>query len=192
MPRDGSGTTNAEMDPDIIELLRDEYQDLRELFSEVLNAEPLARTEPFQNLVSRLAAHEPAEEALVRNVSREVPGGEEPADMAREREAEAERMLADMEKMALSSDEFVVGFQELEAAVLEHAAHEEQHEFPLLVDHLTITRRRELASRSRCCALGPTRPHPMTPQSPAVRAVTGPVVGTFDGVRDAVRDALKR
>lgn len=183
---------NAEMDLDIIELLRDEHQDLRELFREVLDAEPLARTDPFRYLVSRLAAHEAAEEALVHNVSRkEVPGGEEPADIALEQEASAERMLAGLENMDASSDEFVVGLQELETAVLEHAAHEEQHEFPLLVQHLTITRRRELAEAFQVLrAEGPTRPHPMTPQNPAVRALTGPVVGIFDRARDAVRDAL--
>lgn len=184
---------SAEMDLDIIELLRDEHEDLRELFSEVLSAEPLARTESFRNLVSRLAAHEAAEEALVHGVSRkEVPGGEGPADIALEQEASAERMLAGMEEMDPSSDEFVVALKELETAVLEHADHEEQHEFPLLVEHLTITRRRELAEAFQALrATGPTHPHPMTPQNPAVRALTGPVVGIFDRARDAVRDALK-
>lgn len=185
---------SAEMDLDIVELLRDEHQDLRELFSEVLDAEPLARTAPFDNLVSRLAAHEAAEEALVHSVSREeVPGGEGPADIALEQEASAERMLADMEKMDPSSDEFVAGLKVLETAVLEHAAYEEEHEFPLLVEHLTITRRRELAEAFQVLrAEGPSHAHPMTPQTPAVRAVTGPVVGIFDRARDAVRDATKR
>lgn len=47
---------NATMDLDIVELLRDEHQDLHELITEVLDAEPLARSEPFHNLVDRLAA----------------------------------------------------------------------------------------------------------------------------------------
>lgn len=185
---------NAEMDLDIIELLRDEHEDLRELFNEVLSAEPLARTEPFRYLVSRLAAHEAAEEALVHNVSRnEVPGGEEPAAIALEQEAAAERMLADMDDIEPSSEEFVSALQELQEAVLEHAAHEEQHEFPLFVEHLTITRRRELAEAFQVLrAEGPTRPHPMTPQNPTVRALVGPVVGMLDRARDSVRDSLGR
>lgn len=185
---------NAEMDLDIIELLRDEHEDLRELFSEVRSAEPLARTEPFRYLVSRLAAHEAAEEALLHNVMRnEVPGGEEPADIALEQEASAERMLAAMEDIEPSSDEFVPALQELEQAVLDHAAHEEQHEFPLLAEHLTITRRRELAEAFQVLrAQGPTRPHPLIPQNPVARAVTGPVIGIFDRARDTVRDALNR
>ena len=184
----------AEMDLDIIELLRDEHEDLRELLSEVLSAEPLARTEPFRYLVSRLAAHEAAEEALVHSVSRnEVPGGQEPADLALEQEASAERMLAAMEDLEPSSEEFVAALKELEQAVLEHAEHEEQHEFPLIEEHLTITRRRELAEAFQVLrATGPTRPHPLVSQNPAVRALTGPVVGIFDHARDAVRDALNR
>jgi predicted lipid-binding transport protein (Tim44 family) len=185
---------NAEMDLDIIELLRDEHEDLRELFDEVLSAEPQARTEPFRYLVSRLAAHEAAEEALVHNISqKEIPGGDEPAEIALAQEASAERMLAGMEDMEPSSDEFVEALQELQQAVLEHAAHEERDEFPLLTEHLTITRRRELAEAFQVLRDGgPTRPHPMTPQSPTVRALTGPVVGIFDRARDTVRDALGR
>lgn len=185
---------NADRDRDIIELLRDEHEDLRGLFSEVLNAEPQARTEPFRYLMARLVAHEAAEEALVHNVGRdEVPGVEEHATIAREQEASAERMLAAIEDIEPSSDEFVPALQELEKAVLEHAAYEEQHEFPLLAEHLTITRRRELAEAFQVLrAEGPTRPHPKMPQNPAVRALTGPVVGVVDRARDTVRDVLNR
>jgi hypothetical protein len=184
----------ADMDLDIVELLRDEHDDLRELFREVLNAEPQARTEPFRYLVSRLAAHEAAEEALVHSVSqKEIPGGREPADIALEQESSAERMLAGMEDMEPSSDEFVTALKELEDAVLEHAEHEEREEFPLLSEHLTLTRRRELAEAFQVLRDGgPTRPHPMTPQSPTVRALTGPVVGIFDRARDTVREVLNR
>ena len=182
----------AQMDLDIIELLRDEHEDLRELFDEVLSAEPQARTEPFRYLVARLAAHEAAEEALVHSVSqREIPGGEEPADVSMEQEATTERMLAGMEHLEPNSDTFVTALKELQAAVLEHAAHEEAEEFPLFTEHLTITRRRELAEAFQVLRDGgPTRPHPMTPQNPTVRALTGPVVGIFDRARDSVRDAL--
>lgn len=184
--------TDAELD--IIELLRDEHDDLRELFREVLDAEPQARSEPFRYLVSRLAAHEAAEEALVHQVTRhDVPDGEEVAERSLEQEASAERSLAAMEDLDPTSEEFVDALKELEQQVLDHADHEERHEFPLLEEHLTITHRRELSEHFRLLRqTGPTRPHPMTPQSPTVRALLGPVVGVFDRARDGVRSALDR
>lgn len=196
--RDGTTTEEPHMvsdtDLDIIELLRDEHEDLRELFREVLEAEPQARTDPFRTLVARLAAHEAAEEALVHRVTqRDVPEGGEVAAHALEQEASAERALADMEDLDTSSDEFVEALERLQRDVLAHAEYEETHEFPLLEEHLSVTDRRVIAERFReLRASGPTRPHPMTPQQPTVRALLGPVVGVFDRARDTVRDAVGR
>jgi hypothetical protein len=184
----------AEMDLDIIELLRDEHEDLRALFREVLSAEPLARVEPFRHLVSRLAAHETAEQELVHSVCRqEVPGGEEQAEVAREQETSIERMLADMEDLEPRTEEFLDALDRLQRKVLDHVTHEEHREFPLIEEHLPVDRRRELGSAFQVLREGaPTRPHPMSAQNPTVRSLTGPVVGVFDRARHTARDLLNR
>ncbi len=183
----------GETDIDIFELLRDEHQDLRELFEEVLDAEPQARIDPFRYLVARLAAHEAAEEALVHRVAQRELADEEVVRRSLDQEADAERKLSAMEDLDPTSDAFVQALRTLQQDVLTHAEHEEREEFPALERELSEQQRLELAQQFQALReIGPTRPHVWTPQNPTVRALTGPIVGLFDRARDAVRSTLDR
>jgi iron-sulfur cluster repair protein YtfE (RIC family) len=185
---------NAKMDLDIVELLIDEHEDIREKFREVRDAEPQARSGPFEALVERLASHEAAEEALVHRTMRAEAGTEDEAAVVGEileEEASAERRLAAMAELDPSTDGFMSQLDELEQEVLAHAEHEERDEFPAIRRRLGSQRRHELAERfQRLRQAGPTRPHPETPQEPHVRAALGPIVGVFDRARDQVRKTL--
>lgn len=78
-----------------------------------------------------------------------------------------------------------------ESGDIVHAATRERDEFLRLRQHLTADRRREMANGFETLkGMGPTHPHPMTPQEPAVRAAVGPIAGIFDRARDAARNVF--
>jgi hemerythrin superfamily protein len=179
---------------DILDLLLDDHQEFRQLFDELDQTEPAQRQELFRYVVARLASHEAAEEAVVHPTVRDdVPGGQEIAEARLAEEAEAEQLLADMDDLDPTSQEFADALGRLRDEVLTHAEHEEREEFPRLRSHVDAERRREMGEIFRRLRdSGPTRPHPNTPQTPEVRALAGPFVGMFDRARDAARDAFSR
>ena len=120
-----------------------------------------------------------------------MPGGGSVAQAVLEEENQAEKLMADMEKMDPEDGEFLTAFRRLREDVLEHADHEERDEFPRLRETLDVARRQEMAQGfARLKDKAPTRPHPKTPQTPEVRAAVGPIAGIFDRARDAARDAF--
>ena len=179
-------------DRDIIDVLLEDHQEFRTLFSELETADPHDRQELFAYAVERLASHEAAEEALVhRTVRDHVPEGREIAEAVLAEEADAEQLLKDMTEMEPDSQEFIAALARLRDQVLEHAQHEERDEFPRIREHLSADRRQDMGRRfQRICEAGPSRPHPGTPQTPEVRAALGPIVGAFDRARDTVREAF--
>jgi hemerythrin superfamily protein len=179
---------------DILELLLEDHEEFRQLFAELERTEPEHREDLFRYTVARLAGHEAAEEAVVHGTVRdEIPGGEQIAQARLDEEASAERLLKDVADLDPTSDAFVEALGRLRDEVLTHAEHEEREEFPRLRDHLDAERRAELGATFRTLRdAGPTRPHPLTPQTPEVRAAAGPIVGLLDRARDAARSAFDR
>lgn len=179
---------------DIIELIQADHTEVRELMARIETADVEQREELFRTLVAELARHEAAEEAIVHPTLRdETPGGEVVAKSVLEEESQAEKLLARMEDMDPSSDEFVNAFASLRDDVLAHAEHEEREEHPQLRESLSEGRLKEMAEGwEQLKELAPTRPHPHTPQSPEVRATVGPVAGIFDRARDAARELISR
>ena len=177
---------------DIIELIREDHQEVRELFARIDTADVDERAELFNTIVGELARHEAAEEAIVHPTLRdEAEGGPAITERVLEQENEAEDVLARMEKMDPASSEFLDTFRSLRDDVLAHADHEEREEHPRLRDAVSQSRLQEMADGwTRLKDMGPTRPHPHTPQKPEVRAALGPVAGAFDRARDTVREVL--
>lgn len=181
------------MAQDVIELIQQDHQQVRQLFGQIETADADSRGELFHELVGELARHEAAEEAIVHPTLRdEVTNGQAIAEDVLEEENQAESLLARMEKMDPASDEFVDAFHSLRDDVLEHAEHEEREEHPKLREALSDERRQEMGQGwLKLKEIAPTRPHPHTPQTPEVRAAVGPVAGAFDRARDAARDLFK-
>ena len=181
------------MAQDVIELIREDHQQFRQLFGQIETADAELRGDLFQQLVSGLARHEAAEETIVHPTLRdEVDDGRTIAEEVLEEESQAESLLARMEKMDPASGEFVEAFHSLRDDVLEHAEHEERDEHPRLREALSEERRREMGEGwLKLKQSAPTHPHPHTPQTPEVRAAVGPVAGAFDRARDAARDLFK-
>lgn len=182
------------MAQDILDLIQEEHVRIRRLFAEVNEATAEERPELFRHLVAVLASHEAAEEAVIHPTLRDdVPDGAAEAGSLLSEESAAEQLLADIEELDASSTDFVSRFQQLERSVLTHANHEEAEEHPRIREHVDLERRQEMGATFELLEkVGPTHPHPKTPQNPAVRAAAGPLAGMFDRARDAVREALDR
>jgi hemerythrin superfamily protein len=179
---------------DIIDLIREDHEEVKGLLSKVDNATSgEARKEAFDELVRRLVAHEVAEQVILHPLTRKGPNGDAVADARLKEEADAEERLSDLESMGVEDEDFAARFETLRRRVLEHAESEETTEHPRVreaidPDHLVkLAPVFEVAKKA-----APTHPHPDGPQSPAGHAVTGPLVAIADRVRDAARGALDK
>lgn len=177
---------------DIIDLIQQDHDEVRELFGRLDTVSPQEREELFTTIVYELARHEAAEESIVHPTLRdEVAGGQTAAEDILQEESEAEDLMAEMEDMDPESDEFLDAFRRLRDDVLEHAEHEEDVEHPKLREELSEERRKEMGEAfTRLKEIAPTRPHPHTPQTPEVRAAAGPLAGLFDRMRDKARELM--
>lgn len=176
----------------IVESLMDDHTAARTLMARIATTAPDEREELFRELVAVLARHEAAEETILWPVVRaELTGGSGMADRRIAEEQEAEELLAEMEHMDPTTDEFLARFAQLRQDVERHASREEHQVFPELTAHLPPPRLRELGERlERIKAIGPTHPHPHAPNTPPGVTAAGPIAGAFDRARDAIRDLI--
>jgi hypothetical protein len=177
---------------DVITILLEQHRRIRELFTHVKRAEGRRKQQAFDELRILLAAHETAEEMVLRPVSCQDAGAAV-AGARNQEEREATRMLSVLEAMGVFSADFDRTFSEFEQAVLDHAEREEQEEFPpvraresrsTLVGMGAVLRAAEMT--------GPTHPHPSTAGSPVAQWMVGPWAAVIDRARDAIKAALPR
>ncbi|MDI6101068.1 hemerythrin domain-containing protein [Actinoplanes sp. NEAU-A12] len=173
---------------DVIELLLSQHQQIRALFTRVRQSTGDTRRDAFHELTRLLAVHESAEEQVVHPAARD-DAGSDVVEARLAEENEAKRALAKLYDLGVDSPDFDARFAEFEAAVLSHALHEEQEEFPQLrtkTDPATLVR---MAGAVRAAeAVSPTRPHPNAGENPITNLIAGPPLAIFDKTRDAVRD----
>jgi hemerythrin superfamily protein len=176
---------------DMIEILLEQHQHIRELFKQVKAAKGERKQRAFDELRALLAVHETAEEMVLRPLSSKDAGAEV-ADARNEEEREATRALTVLEMMDVTSAEFDQDFAAFERAVLDHARHEEKDEFPLVraredPDAL-LAMGRTLRAVERAA---PTHPHPSTAGSPMAQWAVGPFASMVDRTLDAFKNAMR-
>ena len=187
------GTTQEPLrEEDVIEILLRQHARIREGFIQVKAATGVERRQRFAELRALLAAHEAAEEMVLRPVSSQL-AGTEVADARNAEEKAANRVLARLDGLDTAGDEFDTLFRQFQEMVLDHAAQEEVHEFPAVQKGRPAN---ELASMGRVLLavekLGPTHPHPSTAGSPTLQWATGPFVSVLDRARDALTAATRK
>jgi hemerythrin superfamily protein len=174
---------------DIIDLLLDDHREAENLLRrfDMVNVEE--RADYFCQVVHELIRHEVAEELVVYPAVRsDSPGGDEEARKRLREQSEAENLLADMESIDATSQEFAAKFLQLRQAVLEHARAEETGAFALLGEAEDSDMRTALGARYEMAkASAPTHPHPHAPDTPPTNKIIGPIVALADKIRDAVR-----
>jgi hypothetical protein len=178
------------LETDVVAFLIGQHMAIRDLFTEVSGCDGDARAEAFERLVKLLAAHETAEEQLIRPMTRAlVDGGSDIAQEMVGEEVQAKEMLVELERAGPGDEQFLPLLEQLRQAVLLHAHHEEAHEFRYLKQKMdggsTVTTGMLKAAE----AIAPTHPHPSI-NSATANTIAGPVVSMFDRTRDLVRKVL--
>jgi hypothetical protein len=173
---------------DVISLLTQDHEAIKERLFELGCAEPAMRGQLFWELTEQLVRHEVGEEVVVYPALRHEPGGEAIARARLGEESEAEKLLARLEKLDPTTEEFLGAIRDLEVAVLDHAQKEEAEVFPLLVAHeesgyLTLLGQKFKGEK----LAAPTHPHPHAPDSPLAQKFVGPVTAFIDRIRDDAR-----
>ncbi|REE99829.1 hemerythrin domain-containing protein [Thermomonospora umbrina] len=178
---------------DVVDLLQRQHEEIRGLFSQVLESTGRERRDAFRRLVRLLAVHETAEEEIVHPLVRRTGSdGERIVEERLREEREAKVLLSTMEGLDVDEPAFLRGLTELREAVLGHANAEERLEFPLVRDAFGEPERRALALAVRTAeATAPTHPHPGT-ESARRNLLTGPAVAVADRTRDLVSGAMAR
>ena len=178
-------------DRGIIEELKQDHDEVRQLLADVESATGEQRRDQFQRLVGELIRHEVSEEEILRPVSKRL-AGEQIAKARIQEESEAEGLLKEMEKLDPATREFAQKLAKLRTEVERHARAEETEEFPKVQqnekpEQLQRMARAYLAAKT----LAPTRPHPSTPNTPMANLLVGPFAAVVDRARDAVRQSVQ-
>jgi hemerythrin superfamily protein len=180
--------TKQAQEQDVIDLLLNQHNEIKDLFARVKKANGQAKQEAFQELVRLLAVHESAEEQVVHPAAR-AKAGDQVVEARLHEEDEAKHELSELYDLGTDDPEFDRRFAKFERAVVAHATHEEKEEFPRLRRETDPDRLRAMAGAVRAAeAISPTRPHPQAGESAMANIMLGPPVAVFDKMRDAVRD----
>jgi hemerythrin superfamily protein len=177
---------------EVIAFLKAQHNLIEDMFDQVLHAsDPEAREKPFVQLRQLLAVHETAEEMVVHpRVRREVDAVDSIVDARLEEEHDAKELLSRIEKIDITSQQFIDELTKLRDAVLDHALHEEKYEFPKLERQLDADELKRLTSAVRAAeAIAPTRPHAGV-ESPMLNFAVGPFASMIDRARDLIEHGL--
>lgn len=173
-------------DGDVIRILLEQHARIQDLFADVASAKGDAKKEAFDELRALLAVHETAEEMILRPVSKPL-AADGVADARNQEEAEANKVLADLEKLDVTSSDFDTKFASFKQSVVQHAENEEQEEFPAVLDQCDADKRRSMGDRLKAAeSIAPTHPHPSTAGSPVAQWAVGPFASLVDRTRDAL------
>lgn len=178
---------------DLIEMLLADHQEAKALMAKVDSSAGEARREAFQKLVYELARHETAEEEVVYPALRRLDGGDTLADSRIKEEEAANKMLAELEKLDMTSSEWSAKFSALHRDVLAHAEAEESQVFPRLrqsEDGDKLEKMGRILEMAKATA--PTHPHPNVPGTATANLLAGPMAAVIDRTRDAIRDARQK
>ncbi|MEU1593223.1 hemerythrin domain-containing protein [Streptomyces sp. NPDC005708] len=177
---------------DVVRILLEQHARIRDLFGEVKSSRGEQKQQCFDELRALLAVHETAEEMILRPVA-EKTAGEAEAEARNDEEAEANNVLARLEKMDVGSSEFDAEFAAFEQSVIDHAEHEEQEEFPAVRAACDEDRLKRMGAKLKAAEkMAPTHPHPSAAGSRAAQWMTGPFASMIDRVKDALTTRSSR
>lgn len=176
------------MSEDVLNLLKRDHHATVLLMDRFERVPVEGRNDYFCEVVHTLVGHEVAEEMVVYpEVRDEGARGGVIAEARLSEQAEAEKLLSEMESEDPTSSEFSRKFVILRGAVLEHAQAEETTAFSLLQQTSSLEVRQALGDKYlKAKDRAPTHPHPHAPDTPPGNKLLGPIAALFDRARDAV------
>lgn len=171
---------------DVIRILLEQHARIKDLFRDLKSATGEHRQQAFDELRALLAVHETAEEMVLRPVSADV-AGTSVTDARNDEEAEANKVLAELEDMDVTSAGFATKLAAFEQSVSEHAEKEEKEEFPPVLASCDEDKRASMGRKLMAAEkMAPTHPHPSTAGSPAAQWAVGPFASIVDRTRDVI------
>jgi hemerythrin superfamily protein len=175
-------------DSGIVAKLLQDHQEVKEMFTQMERAEPSKARDMFWDLANVLVRHEVAEEEIVYpEIRKAIPRGDRLADARLKEQAEAEEVLAEMEKAGTDDLNFAAYLETLQRAVLEHAEKEETLIFEPLGQKLDRDRLQQLGDRyDQAKAAVPSHPHSNAPGTPSGDQSLGPIAALVDEAHDAM------
>ena len=174
---------------DVIRILLEQHARVRDLFVDISSAQGEHKKQAFDELRALLAVHETAEEMVLRPVT-STSGGERVADARNHEEAEANKVLKDLESMDVAAPGFSAKLAAFEKSVSQHADNEESEEFPVILRECDERMRALMGKQVRAAeAVAPRHPHPSTAGSPGMQWAVGPFASLVDRARDLISRA---
>lgn len=172
---------------DVIDLLTDQHEQIKSLFTETLALAGDERERAFRDLRRLLAVHETAEEEIVHpRAKQKVPNGEQVVEARLDEENKAKKALAELESLDIDSADFTNKLTKLRDAVIAHAEREEAEEFAELRTALSSKELERMGQIAKLAeAVAPTRPHPGV-ESQAANLIVGPFAAMLDRARDVI------
>jgi hypothetical protein len=177
----------------VIAVLDAQHDRIRELLADVRGGRGVERHQAFAAFRALLAAHETAEEIVVRPVSAQIMSRDVIAIRNRE-ERHIVRLLAELEKLDAHGAGFADSFDPFDQALTAHLSIEEAEEFPVIEAEVSEPERRAMARwMERAVALGPRHAHPLAAGSPVAQRAVLPFTALLDHARDRLeRTRLER
>jgi hemerythrin-like domain-containing protein len=185
---------------DAFQVLGDDHDKVRRMLAELEHgptattgadeAQLRARRRSTVHLIIEESRHEAAEEQYFWPAVRDrVPDGGRLADQAVSQEQQGKAVLAALDQLEAWDDDFEQLLSTFIGAARDHIEFEESQVWPLLRQALSEEERQQLGERlEEAKALGPARPHPSTPPTPAVlKAARRPTAPT-----DQLRESMSR
>jgi hemerythrin superfamily protein len=130
---------------DVVTVVLEQHEAAEYALREVAEASGEARSDRLRSLTALLSAHESAEEVVIHPALRSLGDrGNAISDARMSEETQARTWLAELAELDPASDEFESRFQELMAAVLQHAENERLSVLPLLQESYTDHERRAM------------------------------------------------
>ncbi len=172
---------------DVVDFLVSQHEQIKSLFAESLSAAGKEREDAFIRLRRLLAVHETAEEEIVHpRAKRKIADGQSIVSTRLEEENEAKKVLSELEKLDVTSEEFTQKLTKLRDAVVDHAQHEETEEFAKLGEELSGDALERMGRAAKLAeAIAPTRPHAGV-ESQVANLAAGPFAAMLDRARDAI------
>jgi hemerythrin superfamily protein len=182
--------------PDAVALLTRQHERIRELFTSILergDGDLQAKGDDVHELVSTLVKHAEIEELVFYPAVREELGEEEIVDESLEEHHAAELLLWELDKLPPDAPRYDAKVKVLQENVLHHVEEEETELFPKVAEQLEPRRRREIgAAMVRAWDVAPSRPHPLSPDTPPGNWLAGIPAAGYDLVVGAVQLVKRR
>ena len=137
----------AVISPDVVDVLRQEHEQIRLLCAAVQQAGGDRKRRPFAALRNAVHLHQLGELRVVHPAVRNTGADGDGIALASQTEGERlERSLTELGRLGVRHPAFDDRFADLSAALLDHAARQERDEFPLLRRRVPTQRLHMMAS----------------------------------------------